>query len=366
MIKTKINYLVIGLDAGYGGNKVLFNIMNLLASRGHEVVLTTVLPQRHLPFALDRQVTLNQIEFARLNFLVMGVCYILRNMFRYDLDAYGAISKFASKKLPDCDVHVAYSCSDVFPVYESKRGVPFHHMQHDETLIESDPYFKTVADEAYHLPVKRIVNSIWLKDRMMEKYGLELPIVNPAIDHRIFYPREVSKRSDKKIVMCFGKQETWKGLVDAFQAMKIVRKEIGDVEFQVYGRRPVQVNVSDVPYTFYRNPSDDELAKLYSTADLFMCPSWYESFPLNPLEAMACGCPVATTRYGTEDYAFHEVNSLVVPPRDPKRMAEAVIRLLKDEGLRELLRKEGPITARQFTWDKTVDKVEKLFKDALK
>ena len=42
------------------------------------------------------------------------------------------------------------------------------------------------------------------------------------------------------------------------------------------------------------------------------------------------------------------------------------MRLLNDEDLREQFRKEGPKTAKQFTWDKTIDKVEKLFKKALK
>ena len=123
---------------------------------------------------------------------------------------------------------------------------------------------------------------------------------------------------------------------------------------------------SDVPYKFVESPSDDELAGLYSSADIMICPSWYESFPLFPLEAMACRAPVVTTPYGTEDYAFHEENSLVVPPKDPKALADGVLRLLEDDDMRENFGKEGPETAKQFTWDKTVDDVEKLFKDALR
>jgi len=53
-------------------------------------------------------------------------------------------------------------------------------------------------------------------------------------------------------------------------------------------------------------------------------------------------------------------------PKDPEALANAILRLLEDEDLREQFRKEGPRTAKQFTWDKTVDKVEKLFKNALR
>lgn len=94
---------------------------------------------------------------------------------------------------------------------------------------------------------------------------------------------------------------------------------------------------------------------------MVICPSWYESFPLPPLEAMACGTPVVTTRIGTEDYAFNEKNCLVVPPRNPKAMAEAILRLLDDESLQERFKKEGLKTARQFTYDRTVDRLEELF-----
>jgi glycosyltransferase involved in cell wall biosynthesis len=199
---------------------------------------------------------------------------------------------------------------------------------------------------------------------MKERYGYDLPVVNPAINHDVFYPREVEKDKNKFRIFCFGKQTRWKGFPEALEAMKIVMKKRDDVEFMAYGiKRPYYK--SEIPYKFIKSPSDDELAKLYSSADVMICPSWYESFPLFPLEGMACGAPVITTPYGVEDYAFHERNCLIVPPRDPKALANAILRLLDDESLREKFRKEGPKTAKQFTWDKTVDRVEKLFKEVL-
>ncbi len=80
---------------------------------------------------------------------------------------------------------------------------------------------------------------------------------------------------------------------------------------------------------------------------------------------MACGTPVVTTRYGTEDYCFHEVNSLVVPPEDPESMAKAIFRILTDENLAEELRKNGLRTAKELTWDKTAENVEKIFRQGL-
>jgi len=166
-------------------------------------------------------------------------------------------------------------------------------------------------------------------------------------------------------VLCFARQDKWKGFPEALQAMQTVMGKREDVEFFAYGTNQPTYE-SNVPYTFVKYPSDEDLAKLYSSADIVICPSWYESFPLYPIEAMACGAPIITTPYGTEDFAFDEDNALIVPPRKPEILADAVLRLLDDEGLRERFRKEGPVTAKQFTWDKTTDSFEMFFKKALK
>jgi glycosyltransferase involved in cell wall biosynthesis len=358
----KIHYLTLALDEGFGGLRVISNVLNGLASRGHEITITTMLPST-LSFALNKSIKFQPIKYARSNLFVIGACRVLRTISQYDLDGYSAIKKSISKELPECDLNIAHSCVDVLPIYESQKGVPFHYMQHDEALVADNLYAKMVSEEAYSLHIERLVNSIWLKQRMNERHGLELPVVNPAIDHAVFFPREVKKENDKPVVLCFGRPLAWKGFQDAVQAMEIVKKII-NVDFKVYGRKAVRITGS-LPYDFCRNPSDTELAELYRSADLFICPSWYESFPLPPIEAMACGCPTVTTRYGTEDYAFNESNALVVPPRNPKLMAEAIVRLIKDENLRETFRKEGPKTAKQFTWDKTINAVEKLFTKVL-
>ena len=68
-------------------------------------------------------------------------------------------------------------------------------------------------------------------------------------------------------------------------------------------------------YTFYERPSDDELAELYSSADIFAFPSHIEGFGLPPLEAMACNTPVVTTDcLGVRDYVDNGKNAIMVPP----------------------------------------------------
>jgi len=357
-----INYNMLGMDLT-GGVRVILEIADGLVSRGHDVCMTSLGPKNsHKWFGLRART--NYIEKQGIGrAFELGIRSGLSRIFEIDLNPYLAIKRL-SENTPDCDINVATACFTAFSVFRSDKGVPFYHMQHYEPLFFDEEYLKRFAEETYYLPLNRIANSIWLRNQMKDKYDYDVPVVNPAIDHNVFYPRPAHKNISKMRVVCFGKQARWKGFPEALSAMELVRKSRADVELIVYGiRRPSYE--SNVPYHFVKAPTDQDLAGLYSSADAVICPSWYESFPLVPLEAMACGAPVITTPHGTEDYAFHEENCLVVPPKDPKALAGAINDLLDNESLRENFKRKGPKIAQQFTWDKTVDKVERMFKEKL-
>jgi len=359
----KINYTMYESKLT-GGTRVIFEIANKLVERGHKVTITT------LGSPLD-------IQWFNPKFKIIYVSCgsflekILRNLSRRvsKADFYPAIFiERLAKIIPDCDINVATFCFTAFSVFRSDKGIPFYHMQHYEPLFFDNPYFCKLAKESYYLPLNKIANSIWLKNTLEEK-GIEdvIDIVNPAIDHNIFYSHLEKLHNTKKKVVALGKIIKWKGLLNLFKAMKIVIKQRKDVELVLFGCKslPPEYKKYQVPYKCVGTLVDKELAKLYSEADVVICSSWYESFPLPPLEAMACGAPVITTRDGTEDYALNEENALVVSPRNSQALAEAILRVLENEKLVSTLRENGFKTAKQFTWDKTTDKVEKLFLERL-
>jgi glycosyltransferase involved in cell wall biosynthesis len=92
-----------------------------------------------------------------------------------------------------------------------------------------------------------------------------------------------------------------------------------------------------------------DLVALYNLASCLVFPSWYESFGLAQLEAMASGCPVVASNTG----ALPEVAgnaALFCDPRDPQSIAEGIVKLLSDPELRQAYVDEGLAHARQFTW----------------
>jgi D-inositol-3-phosphate glycosyltransferase len=95
-----------------------------------------------------------------------------------------------------------------------------------------------------------------------------------------------------------------------------------------------------------------DVPALLRSADLVACVPWYEPFGIVPLEAMACGTPVVGSAVGgLLDTIQHGRTGLLVPPKDPRAVAEAAARLLGNPSLCMHMGAEGAGRVRQeYTW----------------
>ncbi|BDG71801.1 glycosyltransferase family 4 protein [Roseomonas fluvialis] len=96
--------------------------------------------------------------------------------------------------------------------------------------------------------------------------------------------------------------------------------------------------------------SDSELRALYENALCLVFPSRYEGFGLPPLEAMTCGCAVVAAHAGAVPEVCGEA-ALYFDPAQPATLAEALDRLITEDGLRDGLRDAGRARATRFTWE---------------
>ena len=105
---------------------------------------------------------------------------------------------------------------------------------------------------------------------------------------------------------------------------------------------------------------EDDLLYIYQGAELFVWPSEYEGFGLPPLEAMACGTPVLSTKKTSLAEVLGDYPIWVENPSDIGEIKDKMIKVLKDENLRNEMITQGLICARQFSWQKTAEETLRI------
>ena len=106
----------------------------------------------------------------------------------------------------------------------------------------------------------------------------------------------------------------------------------------------------------------------FERADVYAMPSEGEGFGISFVEAAAKGTPcVATWGDGSEEAVLHEETGLLVPPNEPDALAEAIIRLLKDDDLRERLGRAGRRRVEEeLNWPAIARKVHGILEDVVR
>jgi glycosyltransferase involved in cell wall biosynthesis len=110
--------------------------------------------------------------------------------------------------------------------------------------------------------------------------------------------------------------------------------------------------------------SHDRMPALYRDSDLFCLPSWFEAMPLSILEAMASGLPVVATGVGdVRRIVEHGVTGLVVPPKRPDLLADALGELLADGDRRRSMGEAGRrAVADRFATGRMIDEIDAIYR----
>jgi len=111
---------------------------------------------------------------------------------------------------------------------------------------------------------------------------------------------------------------------------------------------------------FLGRVSDLELMMLYSLADVFVFPSFYEGFGVPPLEAMACGTPVITSNTSSLPEVVGDA-AIMVNPHKINEIASTINRVLENKQLQEDLRQKGYTRAAHFTWVRSAQKMLSIY-----
>jgi len=109
--------------------------------------------------------------------------------------------------------------------------------------------------------------------------------------------------------------------------------------------------------------SHDELVRYYQDADIFVFPSYLDSFAMVVLEAMACGTSVIVSENTGSKCAVSQGGGFVIPVDDVEAIKEKILFFYNDRKQLEIYGNRAAEIAQQYTWDKYYEKIENSIKD---
>ena len=217
--------------------------------------------------------------------------------------------------------------------------------------------------------------------RLYGKSSRTVRVIPAGVDLNLFKPvqKEEARRalglSESKVVLYVGRLEPLKGVDILLEAVWRLEDRsdtrllvVGgglqtDDEFRRLKASADRLGIADM-VTFTGSVKQSDLPVYYSAADVFALPSYYESFGLVALEAMACGAPVVASRVGgLKTFVENGVTGYLIPWRCPEPFAQRLDMLLANPSLREKLGKAGRAAALEMGWGRTADSLIDLYSE---
>ena len=217
-----------------------------------------------------------------------------------------------------------------------------------------------------------IINSHSLRSEIEQYLNVDsrkLKLIYEAVDHDLFKPGDADEARaivashgvTKPFVLFVSSLWPYKNCEGLLRAWALARGELGDRQLAIVGPGRDEKYVAQLrslvtelgisaDVVFVGGVPLEETARFYQAADVFVYPSFNETFGLPILEAMACGCPVVTS----DTSAMPEIAggaAVLSDPKDPASIARAIVEAAAPG--KDRLRDEGLRRASEFTWGAT-------------
>ena len=267
-------------------------------------------------------------------------------------------------KVPDADVIIATWWETAYAVADlpASKGRKVYFVQHHEVHGHLPRH---ITRGSYHLPLNKITISQWLVDTMAGDYGdHDVALVENSVDTGMFHAPERQKNARPTVGLMYS-ATPFKGVAVSLAAIEHARKRVPDLHLVAFGSTPVDAALPLPPGSQYeQKPAQTRLRELYAMCDVWLCGSWAEGFHLPPSEAMACRCPVVSTRIGgAVEIVTEGVNGHLVDPGDSialgDRLADVLLatpdhwKAMSDAALSRV---------RSYTWDDAADRFERALR----
>ena len=385
---------------GSGSGIYTQNIAKELIKKGHEVFVIDLDNRKdNREYKFGRRtvlfdVTKNQEPDLPFNFPCFTTHPRSKNTF-YKLD-YVKIEQYINKLKevisqtseafqPDI-IHAQHIW--IIPYIAALLKIPYVITAHGTDLMgyKKDPRYHKYAEESVKKCQKIITISAQVKKDTLSTFNIpknKVKLIPNGFDQTIFRKKDIDRQQflkqyrlekiEKKRVISFvGKFTEFKGIDVLLNAAEKVQERMDDVVFFLAGDGELRDNMEklaiklELENIFFLGHQPQELiADLYNVADLSIVPSRIEPFGLVAIEAMACGTPViATNAGGLPDFIDDSVGHLVKMD-NTTALADAILEELKSNKLNEKSEKAHKLAHEKFSWEKSINKVISVYKEAI-
>jgi glycosyltransferase involved in cell wall biosynthesis len=200
----------------------------------------------------------------------------------------------------------------------------------------------------------------------------KIRIIPNGVDTEKFKPCE---RTIENSIFWGGRFVQEKGLEYLVNALSLVVKEVPRVKLVMAGDGPlfskiyemVKHNGLEKNVSFKGRVAHDELPAFIGASSVCVLPSLREGMPYALLEAMSCGKAVVGSDIpGINDVITHGINGILVPPKDSKALADAIIWLLEDKEFRMKMGQNArQLMIEKYSWRNIAEKIDEIYYEAI-
>jgi glycosyltransferase involved in cell wall biosynthesis len=236
-----------------------------------------------------------------------------------------------------------------------EAGGGLYLVQDIETSYYSDKIGKENVLKTYELGLKTITINSFQKAVLKYVYNVDAIVIGQGINTNVFEKLPVPREKDRGIY-CY-RQHYLKNPTLMATTLINIRNELPQFKLFTYGGGHCTWSTKHL-----LGLNDFQVAEEINKSSVFISTSNHEGFCLPILEAMACGVPIVTTpSTGNETFCINGVNCLI--GNNAKELSSYVIKLSKDKDLSNYLITNALKTVDNYSWDKVIDKLEKVIKD---
>lgn len=357
--QKSICFIMPGLSHGaVGGYKIVYEYANRLSLLGYNVsVFYPLFMTKRMRFSLF--VRMKKL-FAYLPLKIFKLYkqkwFLLKNVKEEFSFSYN------KKLFQKYDVLIATFIDSAFALHDFQLDKSKSCIYLIQGFEKWPPFSESLVFESYKFPMKKIVITPWLLEKVRST-GENAAVIYNGLDFSYFtLLKKIEERNPYEISLMYHTRPE-KRFKDAVMALEIVHDNFPQIHVSVFG---VFNNPGNFPdwFSYYKSPSKELHNKIYNDASIYIAASSSEGFGLTVAEAMICGCAVVCTdNGGFSSMVKNTKTGLLSPIYDYKKLAKNVIRLISDNELRISLAKNGNKNIKKFNWETAVEQFQKVIEE---